>query len=271
MKIDRAAEYAGFLLMCWGGTLGVHSLLSLPPPQILSLHPYINYLTPHVFLSTLFSQAFPSPSLLKFIDTVLPMVDAILRTGGITSSIHLALTHPTHPQLRSSLFLQLLLGAVASAGGGVLAGTLNVFSAHWSFTTPPFLRSNTPSGSFLGTLDIWSGSVVSLIYGFLIGSHPSYAPIQRFLISNAPFLFGNIDKDSWSAPLLQGSAVQLMTPLEARSVSVIVLTLIYAYRVYAVHYRAPSSAKMDARRIWKNVKSQQGTPVKADASKEKTA
>ncbi|KAF8310613.1 uncharacterized protein EI90DRAFT_3100093 [Cantharellus anzutake] len=232
MKIDRAAEYAGFLLMVsvLGGTLGVHSLLSLPPPQILSLHPYINYLNP---------SSFPSPSLLKFIDTVLPMVDAILRTGGITSSIHLALTHPTHPQLRSSLFLQLLLGAVASAGGGVLAGTLNVFSAHWSFTTPPFLRSNTPSGSFLGTLDIWSGSV-----------SPS-----------------SMDKDSWSAPLLQGSAVQLMTPLEARSVSVIVLTLIYAYRVYAVHYRAPSSAKMDARRIWKNVKSQQGTPVKADALK----
>jgi len=266
-KISRAAEYAGFLLMCWGGSLGVHTLLSLSSPQILSIHPYINYLIPHIFLSALFPLPFP---LLKLVDTLLPLIDAILRTGGITSSLHLALTHTSLGQPKPSLFLQLLLGAIASAGGGVLAGTLNVFSPNWSFSTPPFLLSNTPGGFLLGTLDLWSGSIVSLVYGILIGSHPSYVPIQRFLLSIAPSLFSNVPKGHLKTQVLSGNVVQLMGPLEARSVSVIVLSLIYAYRVYEVHYR-PASAKAGVKGAWRKTGSRHGTPVREGDIKVKVA
>jgi len=225
-KLGRGPEYAGFLIFCWGGGLLSHFLLSLPPPQILSAYPTINYLSVHIFITYLLTNtsiAFPSP---KILNSFLPLIDAILRTGAICSSVTLAHTHP-NPALSSSLFLQLVIGAVASAGGAVSASTLGIWELEWSFRTPPFLR-----GGLVDTLDVWSGSLAAAVYGMLLGFHPAYEPYTRFF---ARFVSG------WKGPYIQGTP--LMSPLEARSVSVIVLTTLYTFRVYRTHYVVKINSK----------------------------
>ena len=91
-------------------------------------------------------------------DTFLFLPDAILRTGTITSALDTIQSHPD-PRLSQSLFLRVLVGAIASAGGGVTAATLNVWTPNWTLSTPVFLRKNT---SVLSTLDLWAGSLVGM-------------------------------------------------------------------------------------------------------------
>lgn len=189
----------------------VNFLMFQPPAQLLSVHPYINYLGVHFLLGYAIDFA-PSP---KIIDTALPLLDAIMRTGAICGAVNLAHSH-SNTAISSSLFFQLLVGGIASAGGGVTAATLGVWSAEWSFRAPPFLR-----GGVVDTLDIWSGSVAAAVYGCLLGLHPSYEPYTRWLS-------GMGEKYVAGTPL--------MSPLDARAVSVILLTTIYAFRVYKVHY-----------------------------------
>lgn len=205
--------------MCWGGGLLSHFLLSIPPPQILSAYPTINYLSTHIFLGIVLN-ALGAPSA-KTIDTVLPLLDAIMRTGAICSTVNIVTAHP-NPAISSSLFLQLLIGAIASSGGGVAASTLAVWDPQWSLRTPPFLR-----GGVVDTLDVWSGSVAAAVYGSLLALHPSYEPITRLLSGNGEAYI---------------TGTPLMSPLEARSASVLVLTVLYSYRVYATHYSAAKVA-----------------------------
>lgn len=159
----------------------------------------------------------------KVIDTSLPLLDAILRTGAICGSVSMAHAH-SNPAIASSLFFQLLIGAVASAGGGVSASTIGVWNAEWNFRVPPFLR-----GGFIDTLDIWSGSLIAAVYGCLLGLHPEYEPYTRWLS-------GLGEKYVPGTPL--------MSPLEARTVCTVALSAIYALRVYNIHYAA--SARVPA-------------------------
>lgn len=183
----------------------------LPPPQLLSISPLINYLGVYILFSYVVDMA---PSL-KTIDTALPLLDAIFRTGSICGAVNLAYTHQ-NPAISSSLFFQLLVGAIASAGGGTAAATLGVWDSEWTFRTPPFLR-----GGVMDTLDIWSGSLAAAVYACLMGYHPAYEPYARWLS-------GMGDKYVPGTPL--------MSPLEARSAATLVLTLLFAFRVYNVHY-----------------------------------
>lgn len=153
----------------------------------------------------------------KLLDTVLPIVDAVLRTGGVCYTVNLVHSHP-NPAVSSSLFLQLLLGGVASAGGGAAASTLGVWETQWSLRTPPFLR-----GGLLDTLDIWGGSIVAAVYGCLLGLHPAYEPYTRWLSGEGK---------------AYEAGTPLMSPIEARSVSVFVLGALFAYRAYVTHYVA---------------------------------
>lgn len=186
-------------------------LMFQPPPQLLSIKPYINYLAVHVLFGYVID-FLPSP---KVIDTSLPLIDAIMRTGSICGAVQLAHTH-SNPAIASSLFFQLLIGAVASAGGSVTASTLGVWNQEWSLRVPPFLR-----GGLIDTLDLWSGSLAAAVYGCLLGLHPAYEPYTRFLS-------GQGEKYVAGTPL--------MSPLEARSTTVLVLTALYAFRVYKTHY-----------------------------------
>jgi hypothetical protein len=62
-------------------------------------------------------------------------------------------------QLKASPLLHIFLGAVATGGGGGLAGTLNVWSSNWSFGTPVFLRDGVGIWSLL---DFWGGALIGV-------------------------------------------------------------------------------------------------------------
>ena len=199
-------------LQCWGGSILTCTALQLPHPQLLSYHPWLNYGAIHLFISLLFSSYTPlSDPSSKVMDTIFPILDAVTRTGAIEASLSAVRNHP-NPAYSGSLFLQLLIGAVASAGGGVTASTLNLWSPSWALSTPPFLNNPT----LLSTLDIWSGSLAALIYGFLTASHTGYGP--------------------WIAHINGGKEGAMFTDLGARAVVVLVLTGCYGWRVGVTHY-----------------------------------
>ena len=86
-------------------------------------------------------------------DSILFPVDSVLRLSSITACVSLVQDHPD-PRLSQSLFLQLLIGAVASAGGGITAATFDVWTPDWKFGTPAVLKS-----SWVGSTDVWGGAV----------------------------------------------------------------------------------------------------------------
>jgi len=209
--LSAGSECTGFLLMCWGGGTIANFLMFLPPPQLLSISPWINYLAVHA----LFGYAVDAVPSLKAVDTALPLMDAIFRTGSICGAVNLAHSHP-NPAIASSLFFQLLVGAAVSSGGGATAATLGVWNPEWTFRTPPILR-----GGILDTLDIWGGALAAALYGCLMGYHPAYEPYTRWLS-------GMGEKYVAGTPL--------MSPLEARSAAIALLTVLFSFRVYKVHY-----------------------------------
>jgi hypothetical protein len=87
------------------------------------------------------------------LDTLLFPIDSVLRLTSITSSLSLLQSH-ADPRLSQSLFLQLLIGAVACAGGGITAATFDVWTPEWKFGTPVLLKSG-----WVGSTDVWAGIV----------------------------------------------------------------------------------------------------------------
>ena len=88
---------------------------------------------------------------------------------------------------------------------------------------------------------------------------------------NVPSLFSNVPNEGLKVQVLKGNVVQLMEPLEARSVGVIVLSLMFGYRVYEMHYRAPVNAKAGVKSAWQKTRTGYGTPVNEGESKVKVA
>ena len=84
-------------------------------------------------------------------------MDALLRTNSVTSSLSLLYAPNVHPEYVSSPLTHMLVGAIVSAGGGFMAGTLGAWNADWTLSTPPVLRTGT---GWIGTLDIWGGALV---------------------------------------------------------------------------------------------------------------
>ncbi|KAF5349013.1 hypothetical protein D9758_012679 [Tetrapyrgos nigripes] len=215
----------GFLLMSWGGALFSHSLLSLPPPQILSIHPYINYLVPHLLLTfvfTLFPGSMPqTPKDLAWIDLVLFPVDALLRVGAITGAVSMLspssdATARIHPSLPSSPFFHILLGAAASAGGGILATTLQTFTPNWQFTTPPFLR---PGVGFIGLMDLWAGSVVAAVFSLGVG-HPAFKGVVPEWLESVIFVSSGGE----------GEQKLYLSVKGAKALGALVMTVLFGYR-----------------------------------------
>jgi len=215
-KKSRLVDWAGFLIMCWGGSFLTSFLVGLPPPQLLSIHPWINYLSVHIILSVLLP-TLPAP---RTLDTFLPVIDALTRSFPITGAVLTTQSHP-NPTIRSNLFFQLILGGLSSSGGGLIASTLNVFSPTWSFGTPPILNAG-----FWGTMDFWAGVVGAGVFGLLTRSNEGYAPVL--------------------ARINGGKDTAIMTVLGARSVVVLVLTVLFAGRAVATHWvggKAVANAK----------------------------
>ncbi|KAA1113379.1 hypothetical protein PGT21_029865 [Puccinia graminis f. sp. tritici] len=211
-KTSAAADLAGFLLMAWGGSIISHILLNLPIPQLLSFSPFLVYATTHMSLPDLGS--LPS---LKTLDSLFPLVDGLLRTASIAAGVEACRNHGS-PAIRESLSIQLFIGAVASSGGGISAQTLSVWEPSWRLNRPAFLQE----GTLLAGTDVWSGALVAAIYGCLSASHPHYSSLIGLLYSSS---FTN-------SPIL--------SPTDAKATAASILTLIYCWRVYHVHYSKSS-------------------------------
>ena len=168
-----AANLVGFLLMAWGGSIVSHILLSLPIPQLLSFTPLLVYATTHFCLPDI--RNLPS---LKTLDSIFPLVDALLRTTAIAAGVEACRNHPS-PAISGSLSIQLFIGAVASSAGGISAQTLSVWEPSWRLSRPIFLQE----GTMLAGTDVWSGTLVAAIYGCLTASHPQYPKLIGLLYS----------------------------------------------------------------------------------------
>jgi len=209
----RYQFHIGIRCQCWGGGIWSHILLGLYPPQLYSIDLWIGYLSVHILVTGI-CYVIPSiPRLLSpcLLDTLLFPLDATLRLGSITSTLDLVHTH-ADPHLSQSLFLRLIISAVASAGGGVTAATLAVWTHEWRFTTPVFLR-----GGVVATIDIWGGMLAGFVYGLFTASHPTY---QYLLL--------------WSSIGTQKGPI--LTPLGARSAATAVLMVVFTWRVILVHW-----------------------------------
>ncbi|PFH47578.1 hypothetical protein AMATHDRAFT_151781 [Amanita thiersii Skay4041] len=216
---------AGYLIMCWGGTTLTHLLLSLPPPPFHSAQLYINYLTPHILLTILFSL---NPNLLspQLLDTFFFPLDALVRTTAITAGLNLLNNPSVNPAFVASPLTHLIIGAVASAGGGLAAATLSTWNQEWSFSTPPVLRRGV---GLWGSVDVWGGALVALVYG-MSTSHPAFSGFQNSLSSYGLAAF---------AP---GAGTFVLSPLGARALGATVLIVLFGLRVYNVHWRSASPA-----------------------------
>ncbi|KAG6894319.1 hypothetical protein C0993_011811, partial [Termitomyces sp. T159_Od127] len=149
--------------------------------MLYSTTPYAIYLTTHLAL-TLLTFLLPSlltPTSLALLDTILFPLDALVRTAAITSTTaHLSPASPTRvpAPLQSSALTHLLIGALASAGGGLTASTLSTWSPSWVLSTPPVLRAPT----VWNTMDMWGGALVAAVYAALSG-HPAFYWVREAL------------------------------------------------------------------------------------------
>jgi len=135
----------------------------LPPPTFYSIDLYINYITPHLLFTLLFT-LYPDVLNPRFLDTFLFPLDALLRTNTITATIGLLSNSGVNPVYASSPLAHMLLGAIASAGGGLSAATLKTWTPEWSLGTPPVLKEGA---GIWGTVDVWGGALVGKLWLFL--------------------------------------------------------------------------------------------------------
>jgi len=166
----------GFLLMSWGGALASHSLLSLPPPQLYTVGPWINYSAAHLLFTLLFHY-FPVPDP-SFTNAILSPLDGLLRANSVLHTTTLLANPSVNRLLEGSPLFHFILGAAASAGGGLVGGSFSLWTPDWQFSMPPPLR--TDSWGLWSTLDIWAGGVVAVTYGILI-AHPAFQPLRAYL------------------------------------------------------------------------------------------
>ncbi|KAJ7703288.1 hypothetical protein B0H17DRAFT_1042603 [Mycena rosella] len=177
-RLNWGQHILGFLLMCWGGSLASHLLLSLPPPQLYAPGPWINYSAVHLLFTVLFHY-FPIPNTF-LTNAVLFPLDALLRANSVIHTMSLLAVPSVNPLLVTSPLFHFILGAAASAGGGLLGGTLSLWTPNWQFSTPPPLRTGV--WGIWSTLDIWAGGMVASTYSVLT-AHPAFLPIRASIVS----------------------------------------------------------------------------------------
>ncbi|KAJ7084301.1 hypothetical protein B0H15DRAFT_848566 [Mycena belliarum] len=225
-RLSWGAHILGFLLMCWGGSFASHLLLSLPPPQLYAFGPWINYSAVHLLVTVLFHYLpIPDPSLAN---TVLFPFDGLLRANAVIQIVSLLTLPSVNPVLVASPLFHFILGAAASASGGLLGGTLSLWTPNWQFSTPPPLRTGV--WGLWSTLDIWAGGAVASLYGVLT-AHPAFLPLRASVTSQA-------------LP---------MSALDARVVSAMFMITMFGLRVF-VPAIAPSPKPVPEKRSATKVK-----------------
>ncbi|TFK25795.1 hypothetical protein FA15DRAFT_668122 [Coprinopsis marcescibilis] len=171
----------GYLAACWGGGVITHLLLGLPPPHFYSFHPFINYITVHLVLTAVINR-YPQILVPKIFDTVLFPLDGLLRAHAVVSAISLlaspsistplsGLSQPSPFKAMDTPFGHMLLGALASAFGGIALNTLSLWSNDWKFTTPPILKA-----SIWGSADVWGGALAAVVYSSSVHANAFAVP-----------------------------------------------------------------------------------------------
>ncbi|KAJ6593816.1 hypothetical protein B0H19DRAFT_1092110 [Mycena capillaripes] len=228
-RLSWGAHMVGFLLMCWGGSFATHFLLSLPPTQLYAPGPWINYSAVHLLFTVLFHYLpIPDPSLSN---AFLFPLDALLRANSITHAISLLALPSVDPLLVASPLFHFILGAAASAAGGLVGGTFSLWTPNWHLSTPPPLRTGV--WGVWSTLEIWAGGIVASTYSVLT-AHPAFLPFRAYIIS----------QDAKPLP-----------PLDAKAVAAGVMISLYALRVAALTM-SPRAAKPAAKHSGEKVKVQ---------------
>ncbi|KAF8347555.1 hypothetical protein F5887DRAFT_956305 [Amanita rubescens] len=210
-KLSWPTYLAGYLIMCWGGSVLSHLFLGLPSPTFYSIHLYINYIAPHLLFTLIFT-LYPDLLNPRLLDTFLFPLDALLRTNTITATIGLLSNSGVNPVYASSPLAHMLLGAIASAGGGLSAATLKTWTPEWSLGTPPVLKEGA---GIWGTVDVWGGALVALVYG-IVTSHHAYSGFADTL----GFAPGTI----------------VFSPLGAKALGAVLLTVLFGLRVFFLHW-----------------------------------
>ncbi|KAJ7462197.1 hypothetical protein B0H11DRAFT_2175339 [Mycena galericulata] len=196
-NLSWGAHMFGFLFMCWGGSIASHLLLSLPPPQLYASGPWINYSAVHILFTVLFHY-FPIPD--AFVtNAVLFPLDGLLRANSVLHTLSLLSVPTVSPLLVISPVFHFILGAAASSGGGLLGGTLSLWTPNWQFSTPPPLRTGV--WGLWSTLDIWAGGIVACTYSTLT-AHPAFLPLRTSLFSGEAQPFSVLDARAASATLM---------------------------------------------------------------------
>ncbi|KAJ7096409.1 hypothetical protein C8R44DRAFT_644001 [Mycena epipterygia] len=227
-RLSWGAHMLGFLLMCWGGSLASHFLLSLPPPQLYAAGPWINYSAVHLLFTVLFHYLpIVCTAFLFSIDphstqpdtfltnALLFPLDALLRANSVIHTLSLLAVPSVNPLLVASPLFHFILGAAASAGGGLVGGTLSLWTPNWHFSTPPPLRTGV--WGVWSTLDIWAGGLVASTYSILT-AHPAFLPLRASITSQE------------AKPL---------TVLDAKAAAAAVMVFLFGLRVVATAPRKP--------------------------------
>jgi hypothetical protein len=194
------------------------------------MHLYINYTTVHLALTLVF-YLFPVLLNPKLYDTVLFPLDALVRTVSITSALSLLsvpsppVSTSVHPALIHSPLTHMIIGALASSGGGITAATLSTWSPSWSFSTPSLFRAGT---GLWGSVDFWGGALVAAIYG-VATRHQAFSDLV-FILDRAGLMSA------------KGTA---MDSLQAQVLAAKVLNALFGIRAWRVHWAAKIAPKAE--------------------------
>ncbi|TKY88224.1 hypothetical protein EX895_002934 [Sporisorium graminicola] len=175
LHVSLLRDAAGFLVMAWGGGFIANYVLCQIPGQLLTVWPWINYLSVYLLTSAAISVAGPPSA--KLLDLALPVLDGATRSAATYGGINMVLNH-ANPAARSSLLLQVVIGTISACGGGISAFTLNVFDPlGWSFGTPSFLKAKR----LVEFTDILAPALASAVFGVLTLSHPGYGSVLTYV------------------------------------------------------------------------------------------
>ncbi|EPQ27208.1 uncharacterized protein PFL1_05131 [Pseudozyma flocculosa PF-1] len=249
LQVGMLREAAGFLVMAWGGSFLSNYILTQIPGQLISVQPWLNYLSVHYavgFLLTLF----PAPSA-RLLDLCLPVLDGATRTAATLGGINLVLNH-VNPAVRSSWLLQVLIATISASGGGISAFTLNVFDpVGWSFSTPPFLTFSR----LVEFTDILAPMIAALAFGVVTQSHPAYTNLVQS--SSLTSLLG-VHGAKMSAPAF--------SPDRARALVTLIIATCFWAKAMVTHLLAPVTPPASASTSVKKI----AAPARSSGSRAST-
>lgn len=166
---------------------------------------------------------------------ILPLVDSLLRSVNVTSTLMALSKHP-NVAVRESVFFHMIIAGLATGGGGLVASTFDVFSGVWSLQIPPLF-----SAGWLANFDFIVGVLSGGLFSLLSSPLPFWSTARTAPLA---LLTQASDRTWYTPPSTDGSKTMPSTPpqigqlgtLEARAMVVIFLTIAYAMRAGWLNY-----------------------------------